>query len=59
MSISNPDRKMQLELGMVRQLRNDGLSTSEIATKMGLTESHVRALSAICNIADKNRKQPE
>ena len=47
-------RKRQLQIGMTKDLMNEGLSTTEIAVKLGISESTVRSYKNVIEQARTN-----
>lgn len=47
-------RKRQLQIGMTKDLMDKGLSTTEIATKLGISESTVRSHKNVIEQARAN-----
>ena len=47
-------RKRQWQIGMTKDLMNEGLSTTEIAVKLGISESTVREYKNVIEQAKTN-----
>ena len=47
-------KKRQLQIGQVNKLKKDGLNTSEIAVKLGLSEYTVRSCQNVIAEAEAN-----
>jgi DNA-binding transcriptional regulator LsrR (DeoR family) len=47
-------RKRQMMVGMAKQLYDEGLTTKEVAAKMGISESTVRSLKNTIDQARAN-----
>lgn len=50
------NRRLQMTVGKVKKLRDEGLSTTEIAQKLGLGESTIRSVNNIIDKAEAKRK---
>lgn len=59
MTIETDKRKLELNVGRVKKMSNDGMTVTEIAEKLGLNESTVRSYKAIIDKAEENRKLKE
>ena len=59
MTIETNKSKLELNVGRVKKMSDDGMTVVEIAKKLGLNESTVRSYKAIIDKAEENRKFKE